>query len=232
MMELNRNPENYFAEVEQAAFNPANIVPGHRLHPRQDAAVPDLLLCRRAPLPARRELTSSLPVNRPRCPVHSYHRDGAMRFDGNGGGTRQLRAQQLRRSGGGSALQGAAAADLRRRRPLRPPRGQRRLRPGRRAVPPDERPRRSSSCSTTSPPPCRACRSRSSCARSVTSSRPTGLRSRRRRTSRPHGEAGGRRIGRVCSSRSAASDSRARPDQIRDSHLRARRLPLGAERQR
>jgi catalase len=28
VMELNRNPENYFAEVEQAAFNPANIVPG------------------------------------------------------------------------------------------------------------------------------------------------------------------------------------------------------------
>ena len=28
VLELNRNPENYFAEVEQAAFNPANIVPG------------------------------------------------------------------------------------------------------------------------------------------------------------------------------------------------------------
>jgi len=27
-MELNRYPENYFAEVEQAAFSPANIVPG------------------------------------------------------------------------------------------------------------------------------------------------------------------------------------------------------------
>ncbi len=28
VLELNRNSENYFAEVEQAAFNPANIVPG------------------------------------------------------------------------------------------------------------------------------------------------------------------------------------------------------------
>jgi catalase len=28
----------------------------------------------------------ALPVNRPRCPVHTYHRDGAMRFDGNAGG--------------------------------------------------------------------------------------------------------------------------------------------------
>ena len=27
-MELNHNPENFFAEVEQSAFNPANIVPG------------------------------------------------------------------------------------------------------------------------------------------------------------------------------------------------------------
>ncbi len=36
--ELNRNPDNYFAEVEQAAFNPANVVPGHRFLARQDAA--------------------------------------------------------------------------------------------------------------------------------------------------------------------------------------------------
>ena len=28
VMELNRNPENYFAEIEQAAFSPSNIVPG------------------------------------------------------------------------------------------------------------------------------------------------------------------------------------------------------------
>ena len=32
-LELNRNPENYFAEVEQAAFNPANIVPGISFSP-------------------------------------------------------------------------------------------------------------------------------------------------------------------------------------------------------
>ena len=42
--ELNRNPENYFADVEQAAFTPANVVPGHQLLARQDAAGPAVLL--------------------------------------------------------------------------------------------------------------------------------------------------------------------------------------------
>ena len=86
VMELNRNPENFFAEVEQAAFNPANVVPGHRLLARQDAAGAAVQLRRRAALPARRQ-SPSIPVNAARCPVHSYHRDGAMRVDGNHGGT-------------------------------------------------------------------------------------------------------------------------------------------------
>ena len=85
VLELDRNPENYFAEVEQAGFSPANVVPGI-------AHSPDRMLqfrifsyadAHRYRLGVNHE---NLPVNRPRCPVHSYHRDGAMRFDGNQGG--------------------------------------------------------------------------------------------------------------------------------------------------
>ena len=38
VMELNRNPTNYFAQVEQAAFEPRNVVPGMGFSPGQDAA--------------------------------------------------------------------------------------------------------------------------------------------------------------------------------------------------
>lgn len=85
VMELNRNPENYFAEVEQASFSPANVVPGI-------SHSPDKMLQFRifAYADAHRYRLGvnyeSLPVNKPRCPVHDYHRDGAMRFDGNAGG--------------------------------------------------------------------------------------------------------------------------------------------------
>ncbi len=54
-MELNRNPENYFAEVEQAAFNPANIVPGIGFSPDKMLQGAAVLLRRRAALPARRQ---------------------------------------------------------------------------------------------------------------------------------------------------------------------------------
>ena len=87
IMELNRNPENYFAEVEQAAFEPSNIVPGIGFSP-------DKMLQFRifAYADAHRYRLGSanyseLPVNKARCPVHSYHRDGTMRFDGNSGGS-------------------------------------------------------------------------------------------------------------------------------------------------
>lgn len=86
VLELNRNPENVFAEVEQASFAPSNIVPGigfspdrmlqARLFPYGDAA--------RYRLGVNHQ---QIPVNAPRCPVHSYHRDGAMRVDGNHGAT-------------------------------------------------------------------------------------------------------------------------------------------------
>jgi catalase len=84
--ELNRNPENYFAEVEQSAFNPANIVPGIGFSP--DKMLQGRLFsygdAQRYRLGVNHHL---IPVNAPRCPMHSFHRDGAMRVDGNRGST-------------------------------------------------------------------------------------------------------------------------------------------------
>jgi catalase len=86
VLELNRNPENYFAEVEQAAFNPANIVPGIGFSP--DKMLQGRLFsygdAQRYRLGVNHHL---IPVNRARCPVHAYHRDGAMRVDDNYGAT-------------------------------------------------------------------------------------------------------------------------------------------------
>ncbi len=84
-MTLDKNPDNYFAQVEQAAHSPVNIVPGMGYSPDK------MLQARLISYPdAHRYRVGvnyvSLPVNKPRgCPVHTYHRDGAMRFDGNGG---------------------------------------------------------------------------------------------------------------------------------------------------
>jgi catalase len=86
VLELNRNPENYFVDVEQAAFNPANIVPGIGFSP--DKMLQGRLFsygdAQRYRLGVNHHL---IPVNAARCPVHSYHRDGAMRVDGNHGST-------------------------------------------------------------------------------------------------------------------------------------------------
>lgn len=86
VMELNRNPENFFAEVEQSAFNPANVVPGIGFSPDKmlQARLFSYGDAQRYRLGVNHH---SIPVNAPRCPVHSYHRDGAMRVDGNFGGT-------------------------------------------------------------------------------------------------------------------------------------------------
>jgi catalase len=85
VMELNRNPENYFAEVEQAAFSPANVVPGisHSPDKMLQFRIFSYADAHRYRLGVNHE---SPPVNRPRCPVHDYYRDGSMRFDGNYGG--------------------------------------------------------------------------------------------------------------------------------------------------
>jgi catalase len=83
-MELNRNPKNYFAEIEQAAFSPVNIVPGMGYSPDK------MLQARLISYPDAHRYRlgvnfESLPVNAPKCPVHTYNRDGSMRFDENGG---------------------------------------------------------------------------------------------------------------------------------------------------
>ncbi|WP_037056081.1 catalase [Pseudonocardia asaccharolytica] len=84
--ELNRNPDNYFADVEQAAFSPANVVPGIGFSP--DKMLQGRLFsygdAQRYRLGVNHH---QIPVNAPRCPVHSFHRDGAMRVDGNQGST-------------------------------------------------------------------------------------------------------------------------------------------------
>jgi len=84
VLELNRNPANYFAEVEQSAFSPANIVPGIGFSP--DKMLQGRLFsygdAQRYRLGVNHHL---IPVNAARCPVHSYHRDGVMRVDGNYG---------------------------------------------------------------------------------------------------------------------------------------------------
>ena len=86
VLELNRNPENYHADVEQAAFNPASVVPGISFSP--DKMLQGRLFSYGDAQRYRLGVNhSQIPVNAPRCPFHSYHRDGAMRVDGNQGGT-------------------------------------------------------------------------------------------------------------------------------------------------
>lgn len=86
VMDLNRNPVNHFAEVEQAAFGPGNLPPGM-------GASPDKVLQARLqayPDAHRYRIGvnhAQIDVNKPRCPVHSYQRDGQTRCDGNGGGS-------------------------------------------------------------------------------------------------------------------------------------------------
>ena len=87
VLELNRNPENYFADVEQSAFNPSNIVPGIGLSP--DKLLQGRLFSYGDAQRYRLGVNHmSIPVNMPSVPVHSYHRDGQMRVDGNYGATK------------------------------------------------------------------------------------------------------------------------------------------------
>jgi catalase len=78
-MVLDRNPENFFAEVEQAAFNPSNLVPGTGLSP-------DKMLMARIFSYHDTHLYrvgtnyEQLPINSPKSPVHSYNKDGAMTY--------------------------------------------------------------------------------------------------------------------------------------------------------
>lgn len=85
-MVLNRNPENYFAEVEQATFSPGTLVPGIEVSP--DKMLQGRLFAysdaQRYRVGANHNL---LPINRPKVEVNNYQRDGQMRFDNNGGGS-------------------------------------------------------------------------------------------------------------------------------------------------
>ncbi|MGO1372485.1 MAG: catalase, partial [Senegalia sp. (in: firmicutes)] len=85
--ELNKNPDNYFAQIEQAAFNPANAVPGISFSP--DRMLQGRLFsygdAQRYRLGVNHH---QIPVNSPKGvkEPHSFHRDGQMRVDGNLGG--------------------------------------------------------------------------------------------------------------------------------------------------
>lgn len=88
ILELNRNPDNYFQDVEQAAFSPASIVPGISFSP--DRMLQGRLFsygdAQRYRLGVNHH---QIPVNYPKAAhsYHSYHRDGQMRVDGNLGST-------------------------------------------------------------------------------------------------------------------------------------------------
>jgi len=83
--ELNRNAENYFAEIEQAAFEPSNIVPGVGFSPDKmlQARIMSYADAHRYRIGVN---YAALPVNQAHTEVNTYHRDGHMRFDGNFGG--------------------------------------------------------------------------------------------------------------------------------------------------
>ena len=83
--ELNRNPDNYFAEIENAAFSPSNVVPGIGFSPDKmlQARIFSYADAHRHRLGTHYE---ALPVNTPKCPVHHYHKDGQMRFTRNDSG--------------------------------------------------------------------------------------------------------------------------------------------------
>ncbi len=84
--ELNKNPENYFADVEQAAFNPAHVVPGVGFSP--DKMLQARLFSYGDAQRYRLGVNNyQIPVNKPKCPFHNASRDGAMRVDGNEGDT-------------------------------------------------------------------------------------------------------------------------------------------------
>ena len=86
VIELNRWPDNYFAEVEQAAFSPANIVPGIGFSP--DRMLQARLFSYGDTQRYRLGVNfNHIPVNAPKCPFKAYNRDGAMRTDGNLGST-------------------------------------------------------------------------------------------------------------------------------------------------
>jgi catalase len=81
---LDRNPDNFFAEIEQAAFSPSSFVPG--IEPSPDKLLQGRLFS--YPDTQRHRLGANfaqIPVNCPHARIANQQRDGAMRIDGNGG---------------------------------------------------------------------------------------------------------------------------------------------------
>lgn len=80
VMELNRNPENYFAETEQAAFSPSNVVPGISWSPDKmlQARIFSYADAHRYRVGTHYEM---LPINRPKNEVNHYHADGSMLYE-------------------------------------------------------------------------------------------------------------------------------------------------------
>lgn len=78
-IELNRNPDNYFSEIELLALSPSNIIPGVSFSPDKmlQARIFSYADAHRYRLGTHYE---ALPVNKPRCPMNHYHKDGSMRF--------------------------------------------------------------------------------------------------------------------------------------------------------
>ena len=84
VLELNRNPENYFAEVEQSAFSPSTIIPGIGFSP--DRMLQGRLFSYTDTQRYRLGVNySSIPVNAPKFKANTYHRDGYMKVDSNNG---------------------------------------------------------------------------------------------------------------------------------------------------
>ncbi len=85
VLELNRNPENYFAEIEQAAFSPSNIVPGIGFSPDKmlQARIFSYADAHRYRVGTWYE---ALPVNQAKSKVNHYHMDGSMNFTNPEGG--------------------------------------------------------------------------------------------------------------------------------------------------
>lgn len=109
VLELNRNPDNYHAEVEQVAFSPANVVPGMGYSP--DKMLQGRLFAYHdAQLYRVGTNHQHLPVNRPRCPFHHQQRDGAMAgLDGTNNGGAAANYDTV--SAQGSAPQGLGHSD-------------------------------------------------------------------------------------------------------------------------
>ncbi|MES2771428.1 MAG: catalase [Pseudomonadota bacterium] len=115
ILELKRNPENYHAEVEQAAFSPANVVPGLGFSP--DKMLQGRLFAYHdAQLYRVGTNHQQLPVNAPRCPLHHQQRDGQMTLHSGGAAQNYdtVQAQGSRPEGfghgdGGWDVQGVAA---------------------------------------------------------------------------------------------------------------------------